>query len=71
MLVLHCDPVYTERLAAFLDSLGQGSVVAGPDRVELVIETDDESTRAEVEIYLRVWAVIYPEAAVDVEAAVG
>jgi hypothetical protein len=62
------DPRYTDRLAAFLTSLGRRAVVAAPDRVD-VVEHDDDLQRLEVEMYLRVWAVIHPDA--DVELAVG
>jgi hypothetical protein len=62
-LTLH-DPAYTDRLAAFLRSLGQRPVIHGPDRVDLN-ESDEETDRAELEIYLRVWRVLYPDAAVD------
>jgi hypothetical protein len=60
------DPSYTDRLAAFMTSVGRPAVVRGPDRVDLD-ETADESLRLEVELYLRVWHVLYPEA--DVELA--
>ena len=60
------DPAYTNRLAAFLRSLGQTAMVNGPDRVELVVD-DAELSRAELQIYLRVWRVLYPEAEVDLE----
>jgi hypothetical protein len=62
------DPSYTERLAAFMTSVGRHAVVTAPDRVE-VDEQDDDLQRLEVEMYLRVWAVIHPDA--DVELAVG
>jgi hypothetical protein len=64
------DPSYTDRLAAFLTSLGRHAVVAAPDRVDLD-ETDDEPDlqRLEVEMYLRVWSVIHPDA--DVDLALG
>jgi hypothetical protein len=55
------DPAYTDRLAAFLRSLGQTAVVDGPDQVELV-----GADSGEVRIYLRVWRVLYPDADVDV-----
>jgi hypothetical protein len=55
------EPGFTDRLAAFLRSLGQTALVNGPDRIEL-IGADD----AELQIYLRVWRVLYPEAEVDV-----
>ena len=60
------DPAYTDRLAAFLRSLGQTVVVNGPNRVELVAD-DGELSRGEVQIYLRVWRVLYPEAEVDLD----
>jgi hypothetical protein len=59
------DPEYTERLASFLMSLGQNAVVAGPDAVELVVD-EREGARAEMDIYLRVWNVLYPDARVTV-----
>ena len=62
------DPSYTHRLAAFMTSVGRHAVVAAPDRVE-VEEHDDDLQRLELEMYLRVWAVIHPDA--DVELAVG
>jgi len=55
-LLLH-DSTYTERLAAFLRSVGQRPVVAGP--AELAV---DETEPAEIEVYLRVWRVLYPDA---------
>ena len=60
------DPAYTDRLASFLRSLGQRPLVTGPDSLELEPEDDDES-RVELEIYLRVWRVLYPDASVEVE----
>jgi hypothetical protein len=57
------DPSFTGRLADFLASVGQAPVVAGPDRVDLA--GGDETARAELEIYLRVWRVLHPEARVD------
>lgn len=62
------DPSYTDRLAAFMTSVGRHAVVAAPNRVE-VEEHDDDLQRLELEMYLRVWAVIHPDA--DVELAVG
>lgn len=62
------DPSYTDRLAAFMTSVGRHAVVAAPDRVE-VEEHDGDLQRLELEMYLRVWAVIHPDA--DVELAVG
>jgi hypothetical protein len=62
------DPSYTDRLAAFMTSVGRHAVVTAPDRVE-VDEHEDDLQRLELEMYLRVWAVIHPDA--DVELAVG
>jgi hypothetical protein len=61
-LVLH-DSAYTDRLAAFLQSVGQRPVVAGPQSVDV-----GEAEPAEVEVYLRVWRVLYPDATVSVPA---
>jgi hypothetical protein len=55
-LLIH-DSTYTERLAAFLRSVGQRPVVAGPTELEV-----DETEPAEIEVYLRVWRVLYPDA---------
>ena len=60
------DPSYTDRLAAFLTSVGRRAVVSAPDRVD-IDETTDDSQRLELELYLRVWRVLYPDA--DVEFA--
>jgi hypothetical protein len=60
------DPEYTERLASFLTSLGQRAVIAGPDTVELIPE-EHEAAEVEMDIYLRVWNVLYPNAHVSVE----
>jgi hypothetical protein len=60
------DPSYTDRLAAFLTSVGRRAVVAAPDRVDLDEDADDLEL-LEVEMYLRVWRVLHPEA--DVELA--
>jgi hypothetical protein len=60
-LVLH-DSAFTDRLAAFLLSVGQRPVVAGPQSVD-VGETDS----AEIEVYLRVWRVLYPDATVSLQ----
>jgi hypothetical protein len=55
------DAGYTDRLASFLHSLGQSPIVSGPEQVDLDPGTD----RAELEIYLRVWKVLYPDAEVE------
>jgi hypothetical protein len=57
------NPEYTERLASFLKSLGQQAVVAGPDTVELIPE-EREGAQVEMDIYVRVWNVLYPDAQV-------
>jgi hypothetical protein len=62
------DPSYTDRLAAFLTSVGKRAVVAAPNRVDLE-ENEDGPERLEVELYLRVWSVIHPDA--DVVLAIG
>jgi hypothetical protein len=66
-LFLH-DPTYTDRLAAFLTSVGRRAVVAAPDRVDLD-DAPEDSQHLELELYLRVWRVLYPDA--DVELAFG
>ena len=63
MQLLVRDSTYTDRLAAFLTSVGCAAVVAAPNRVELA-ESEDAS-RLEVELYLRVWRVLYPDADVE------
>ena len=62
------DPSYTDRLAAFLTSVGRRAVVGAPDRIDLD-EALDDAQHLELELYLRVWSVLYPDA--DVELAVG
>ena len=62
------DPLYTDRLAAFLTSVGRRAVVGAADRVDLE-ENPDDAQNLELELYLRVWSVLYPDA--DVELAVG
>jgi hypothetical protein len=56
------DPSYTDRLATFLRSLGQTVLVDAPNRLE--IDTPSSSAVVEVDIYLRVWKVLYPDAEV-------
>jgi hypothetical protein len=62
------DPSYTDRLAAFLTSVGRRAVVGAPDRVDLE-ETPNDSQHLELELYLRVWRVLYPDADVELAAA--
>ena len=57
-LLLH-DSEYTDRLAAFLRSVGQRPIVSGPLAVDV-----GETAVAELEVYLRVWRVLYPDAKV-------
>jgi hypothetical protein len=52
------DPSSTDRLARFLRSLGQTVVEDGQT-------LDVDTPRSELEIYLRVWAVLYPDAVVQ------
>jgi hypothetical protein len=66
MQLLLRDPSYTDRLAAFLTSVGRRAVVGAPDRIDLD-ETPEDSEHLELELYLRVWSVLYPDA--DVELA--
>jgi len=56
------DPSYTDRLATFLRSLGQTVLVAAPNQLE--VDASDDSSVAEISIYLRVWRVLYPDAEV-------
>src|SRR5687767_5412043 len=59
------EPVYTDRLASFLESLGQTAITCGPGHIDLIIpDTDPERMIAlnEVRIFLRVWGVLYPDA---------
>jgi hypothetical protein len=61
-LLLH-DPAYTDRLAAFLRSVGQRPLVSGPLALDVT-----EIEPAELEVYLRVWKVLYPDAEVELVA---
>jgi hypothetical protein len=64
------DPSYTDRLAAFLTSVGRPAVVGAPDRVD-VGDTADDSRNLELELYLRVWRVLYPDAEVELNPEPG
>jgi hypothetical protein len=64
------DPGYTDRLANFLRSLGQTAIVAGPSQLEVDL-APGSSAREELEIYLRVWRVLYPDTEVQVESDEG
>lgn len=67
MIVRLRDPSYTERLASFLGSLGLSAVVAGPDAVEVTAASGRLLDDSELEIYLRVWRVLEPDARVEIE----
>jgi len=62
------DPSYTDRLAAFLTSVGRRAVVGAPNRVD-IDEPAEDSQHLELELYLRVWRVLYPDAEVELAAA--
>jgi hypothetical protein len=64
------DPGYTDRLANFLRSLGQAVMVAGPGQLEVDLAAGS-SAREELEIYLRVWRVLYPDTEVQLESDEG
>ena len=62
------DTIYTERLASFLESLGQETIVSGPNEIELLAPDTGKAgdmARREIAIYLRVWSVLYPDADVS------
>ncbi len=61
------DPSYTDRLAAFLTSVGRRAVVGAPNRVD-IDELAEDSQQLELELYLRVWRVLYPDAEVELAA---
>ena len=63
------DPIHTERLAPFLESLGQATIISGPNEIELLVPDEvrpGEMARREIAIYLRVWSVLYPDAEISV-----
>jgi hypothetical protein len=53
------DPAYTERLAAFLRSVGQEPLVSAPGALELDAPVD------ELQLYLRIWRVLHPDSEVE------
>ena len=67
MQLLLRDPRYTERLAAFLTSVGRRAVGGAPDRVD-IDETVEDAQHLELELYIRVWSVLYPDAEVELAA---
>jgi hypothetical protein len=56
------DPDFTDRLVAFLRSVGQRPVVDGPGLIEVDAPND------ELAAYLRVWRVMHPEVEVKLSA---
>jgi hypothetical protein len=60
------DPSYTDRLATFLESLGQTVLVVAPGLLDVDL-APGISARNELGIYLRVWRVLYPDANVQME----
>ena len=59
------DPSYTDRLATFLRSLGQTVLAVAPTQLEVDLPPT-RSALAELEIYVRVWRVLYPDADVHI-----
>jgi hypothetical protein len=59
------DPAYAERLAAFLSSVGVGTTPGAGGVLELEPDVDED----ELAIYLRVWGVLNPEGAAELEDA--
>ena len=57
------DAAYTERLAAFLQSLGLQATDTGADFVEIGREIPADELR----IYLRVWDVLHPGVTITVD----
>ena len=57
------DPAYSDRLAAFLEDLGHPATAVG-GTVVLARAIAEE----ELAVYLRVWSVLEPDVAVNVEA---
>ena len=53
------DPSYTDRLVAFLRSVGQTASATGPGLVEVDV-VPAEGDLVELDIYLGVWEVLYP-----------
>jgi hypothetical protein len=56
------DPDYTDRLVAFLRSVGQGPIVSGPGQIEV------DAPSEELDAYLRVWRVMHPHVEVKLDA---
>lgn len=62
MRLLLRDAAHTDSLAAFLRSVGQRPVVTASDELEVDVDA------AELDIYVRVWQVLHPEAEVTTQA---
>lgn len=62
MRLLLRDAVHTDSLAAFLRSVGQEPVVAAADELEVDVDP------AELDVYVRVWQVLHPDAEVTMRA---
>ncbi len=56
------DAAYTERLAAFLRSVGQQPAVSAPDTLDVDVDP------VGLDVYLRVGQVLHPDAEVTVQA---
>jgi hypothetical protein len=56
------DPDYTDRLVAFLRSVGQLPVVNGPGQIDV------EAPSEELDAYLGVWRVMHPDLTVELSA---
>ena len=63
---LRTQPEYSERLASFFASLGRSAAVADAGRVQVEFPPGVEAEH-ELDIYLRVWAVIHPDAEVTID----
>jgi hypothetical protein len=62
------EPIYTDRLASFLESLGQPAITCGPGHIDVILpetEPDRAVAESELAIYLRVWGVLYPDAEIE------
>ena len=64
------DPSYTDRLVAFLRSVGQTASVTGPGLVEVDV-VPDAGDLVELDIYLGVWEVLYPGTEVQLGPGAG
>jgi hypothetical protein len=62
MRLLLRDAAHTDSLTAFLLSVGQRPVVVASHELEVDVDP------AELDVYLRVWQVLHPDADVTVQA---